>query len=267
MKHTAPHFSIITVVRNAAETIESCLASVRSQTVDLEHIVVDGCSTDGTLERLQRHAATGTIDLSSGRDNGIYDAMNKGLRRARGDIVGILNADDFYAHPHILARIDAAFATPEIDAVYSDLVYANGDDTSNVVRYWRSGPYSPRAFLSGWMPPHPTFFVRRSVYERCGMFRTDLGSAADYELMLRFLFKHRIAAAYVPEVAVVMRTGGVSNQSWKHRMKANRMDRRAWAVNGLRPRPWTLTLKPVRKLGQYVASLRPGIDLQPPATN
>lgn len=264
MNNTAPRFSIITVVRNAADTIESCLASVRSQTVDLEHIVVDGCSTDGTLERLQRHAAAGAIDLSSGRDNGIYDAMNKGLRRARGDIVGILNADDFYGHAHILARVDAAMATPDIDAVYGDLIYADRDDTTKVVRYWRAGAFKHNAFLSGWMPPHPTFFVRRNIYERFGLFQTDLGSAADYELMLRLLFKHRVSVAYVPEVMVIMRTGGVSNQSWRHRINANRMDRRAWAVNGLRPRPWTLALKPVRKLGQFVAVPHPGTNLQPP---
>jgi glycosyltransferase len=125
-------------------------------------------------------------------------------------------------------------------------------NTEKVVRVWRSGGFAPGKFYWGWMPPHPTFFVRRSVYQRLGGFNLDLGSAADYELMLRFLVRHRLKTAYIPEVLVKMRTGGISNRSLLNRLKANRMDRRAWEVNGLRPYPWTLPLKPLRKIGQWL---------------
>ena len=120
------------------------------------------------------------------------------------------------------------------------------------MRHWQSGAFKRDRFKWGWMPPHPTFFVRRSVYERFGLFRLDMGSAADYELMLRLLFRHRITAAYIPEVLVRMRAGGVSNASLANRLRANRMDRLAWAVNGLAPYPWTLMLKPLRKLPQFL---------------
>lgn len=185
-------------------------------------------------------------------DQGIYDAMNKGVRMAQGDIVGILNSDDYYASPAVLAKVVEVFNNPAIEACYGDLIYVDAADTGRTVRYWRSGGYAPNKFYWGWMPPHPTFFVRRSVYQRFGLFNLDLGSAADYELMLRFLVRHRIKTAYIPEVLVKMRTGGTSNVSWRNRLEANRMDRRAWAVNELKPYPWTLWLKPLRKVSQWV---------------
>ena len=145
-----------------------------------------------------------------------------------------------------------AFSDPEVQACYGDLVYVKRDDISKTVRYWKSGEFKPEKFYHGWMPPHPTFFVRRSVYEQCGLFNLELGSAADYEMMLRLLFKQRIKAVYIPEVLVHMRSGGVSNASVGNRLQANRMDRKAWTVNGLRPYPWTLWAKPIRKLRQWV---------------
>ena len=198
--------------------------------------------------------------------------MNKGIRLATGDIIGILNADDFYASPDVLAKVAAVFEDPAVEACYGDLEYVKGGSrfkvqgsrlktTLNVehrtlngfsvVRYWQSGPFTPDRFRWGWMPPHPTFFVRRSVYEKFGLFRLDMGSAADYELMLRLLLKHRITTAYIPEVLVRMRVGGASNATLTSRIKANRMDRRAWEVNGLKPYPWTLLCKPLRKLPQW----------------
>ena len=132
-----------------------------------------------------------------------------------------------------------------------DLVYVDANDTDRVVRYWRLGDFALHKFYWGWMPPHPTFFVRREVYEKYGLFNDDLGSAADYELMLRFLLKSRISAAYIPEMLVKMRVGGASNASLTKRIKANKMDRRAWEINGLKPYPWTLWMKPLRKVGQY----------------
>ena len=132
-----------------------------------------------------------------------------------------------------------------------DLVYVDANDTDRVVRYWRSGDFALHKFYWGWMPPHPTFFVRREVYERCGLFNPDLGTAADYELMLRFLVRYKITSAYLSEIIIKMRSGGASNASLINRLRANRMNRMAWKVNGLRPYPWTLWMKPLRKIPQY----------------
>jgi glycosyltransferase len=266
-------FSIITATRNSAATIAGCLASVRSQTLPVEHIIIDGASTDGTLEivsPLTLHPSPFTRVISE-PDRGIYDAMNKGIQLATGEVIGILNSDDMYAGPEVLAKVAALFEDPSVEACYGDLVYVKeagaghwalgtGENSSPVtvhrsplavVRYWKSGYFSTDRFYWGWMPPHPTFFVRRSVYEKYGVFNLTLGSAADYELMLRFLLRHRINAAYVPEVLVKMRTGGVSNASLAARLLANRMDRKAWETNGLKPYPWTLLCKPLRKLPQW----------------
>ncbi|MDP3479261.1 MAG: glycosyltransferase family 2 protein [Desulfoprunum sp.] len=243
--------SIITATFNASATLADCLTSVVAQSFgNIEHILIDGGSKDETLALTHsyRHVSL----LISEPDQGVYDAMNKGIRLAHGDIVGILNADDFYASSDVLTKVAEVFEDPAIDACFGDLVYVDTADTAKVVRYWRSGGFALRQFYWGWMPPHPTFFVRRSVYEQFGLFNLDLGSAADYELMLRFLVKHEIKAAYIPEVLVKMRTGGISNASWRNRLTANRMDRKAWAVNGLKPFPWTLWLKPLRKIGQWV---------------
>jgi glycosyltransferase len=202
----------------------------------------------------------------------MYDAMSKGIQRARGSSIGILNADDFLAGPDILATVAEVFQDPDIDSCYGDLVYltaptqttnghtarieeVNGAFVLNgerIVRRWKAGQAGPKDFYWGWMPPHPTFFVRRSVYEKLGLFRLDLGTAGDYELMLRFLLKHRITTRYIPKVLVKMRVGGASNASLKKRLAAHRNDRKAWAVNGLKPYPWTLWLKPLRKIGQWL---------------
>ena len=243
--------SLITVVFNAVETIKDCLESVCRQSLPVEHIIIDGGSTDGTLDIVENYHSH-LARVMSEPDNGIYDGMNKGLRLATGDIIGILNADDLYAGPDILTKVAKVFNEEHVDSCYGDLVYVHPVNTEKVIRYWRSGSYDVRQFYWGWMPPHPTFFVRRSIYERYGLFNLDLGSAADYELMLRFLVKHRITTAYIPEILVKMRTGGMSNASLKNRLLANRNDRLAWEVNGLKPYPWTLYLKPLRKVSQYI---------------
>jgi glycosyltransferase len=268
--------SIITATFNAAATLRHSLDSVASQRTEVEHLLIDGDSTDGTLKIAHKYPHISRI--VSEPDSGIYDAMNKGLRLATGDIIGILNADDWYADDRVLERVAKVFEEPSVEACYGDLLYVQEAGTRDegrgtrkkqeldlnqsrvtchesrpfkILRYWRSGGYSPNKFKWGWMPPHPTFFVRRSVYERFGLFNLDLGSAADYELMLRFLFKNRIKADYIPEVLVCMRAGGVSNASINNRLKANNMDRKAWEVNGLKPYPWTLYFKPIRKIPQY----------------
>jgi glycosyltransferase len=245
-----PDISIITAVYNGEKSISSCLESINHQSVNLEHIVIDGASTDSTLKIIQQYKAENTKIISE-PDHGMYDAMNKGLAMVSGDIIGILNADDFYSSNDVLQKVIDVFDDHSVDACYGDLIYVDENDTSKIIRYWKSQEYDPKRFCWGWMPPHPTFFVRRSVYEKYGMFRLDMGTAADYEIMLRFLLKHRINARYIPQVLVHMRAGGASNVTLKNRIKANRMDRRAWQVNRLRPYPWTLWLKPLRKVGQW----------------
>lgn len=162
--------------------------------------------------------------LVSERDKGIYDALNKGIKQATGDVVGFLHADDVFENSEVLARMAAAFQDPTVDAVYGDLVYVRQDDTSQVIRYWKSGLYDQAALSRGWMPPHPTFYVRRSVYERLGGFDTRYRIAADYDTVLRFLAVRKIRAAYIPEVLVRMRTGGISNRSLKTIIRKSRED-------------------------------------------
>lgn len=246
--------SIITVAYNAEATIAEAVASVVSQRQDgfeLEYIIVDGASTDETLAALEPHR-DGIAHIISEPDRGLYDAMNKGVAAATGDFIGILNADDTYAHNGVLAAVAARLEETGADALYGDLDYVAADGSGRVVRRWRSGEMGPRSFLRGWMPPHPTFFLAKSVYAEHGVYSLDLRSAADYELILRMLHKHRVRATYLPDVLVKMRTGGVSNASWGNRLRANREDRRAWRMNGLRPMPWTLVIKPLRKLGQWI---------------
>jgi glycosyltransferase len=178
--------------------------------------------------------------------------MNKGIILAKGGVIGILNSDDLYASAEVLEKVAKAFENPKVDAVYGDLQYVDSNDLNKIVRYWRSGYFSARNFYFGWMPPHPTFFVRSSVYEQTGHFNLTLRSAADYEMMLRILLKHQLKAHYIPEVLVKMRTGGISNASFRNRLKANREDREAWRLNGLRPYFFTTYLKPVRKIFQFI---------------
>lgn len=242
-------FSIITVAYNSAATIGDTLASIAAQDYPLvEHLVVDGASTDETLAVVARFPHAKAL---SEPDKGLYDAMNKGLKLVTGDVVGILNSDDFYAHPQVLSHVAALMDETGADALYADLEYVDHRDTQRIVRHWKSGKYEDHDFLSGWMPPHPTFFVRRTVYERLGGFDTRLRCSADYELMLRFLFKNNVSVCYLPQVIVRMRTGGMSNASLGHRLRANREDREAWRMNGLKPRFYTFFLKPLSKINQY----------------
>jgi glycosyltransferase involved in cell wall biosynthesis len=244
--------SIITTVFNGAATLDGCLQSIDSQTFkNLEHIVIDAASNDSTLAVLDSFSASHRRAWSE-PDAGIYDGMNKGLRLVTGDIIGILNADDMYADEQVLQDVCDAFAEPGVDCCYGDLKYVDFSNTAKTVRLWKSGKYNPGKFRWGWMPPHPTFFVRRTLYEQYGGFNLQLGTAADYELMLRFLLKNKATARYIPRVLVKMRNCGASNATFSRRMEANRMDRKAWAVNGLKPLPWTIYFKPLRKLGQWV---------------
>lgn len=243
--------SVITVCLNSASTIEQTMQSVLSQRhADIEYLVLDGGSSDGTQEIIGRYRDRLAVYLSE-PDKGLYDAMNKGIALATGEVIGILNADDFYADSEVLHRVATVFNDPQVDACYGDLVYVKREATDKIVRYWKSQAYADGLFYRGWMPPHPTFFVRRAVYERFGRFKLELGSVADYELMLRFLLRHGIKTSYIPALLVHMRCGGVSGASFANRWRANRMDRKAWDINGLRPKPWTLLMKPLSKISQF----------------
>lgn len=246
-----PSVSVITVVLNGASTVRECIESICNQSFTPEYIVIDGGSTDNTTEIVRAFGDSITKFVSE-PDDGIYDAMNKGIRSATCEVVGILNADDLYADGDVLSDVAKAFEDPSVDSCYGDLVYVDPSDTGRTVRSWQAGPYRKDLFYVGWMPPHPTFFVRRSVYEKFGLFNRSMGSAADYELMLRFLLRHGISTVYLPRVLVRMRAGGTSNLSLRNRLRAHRMDRKAWKVNGLAPLPWTILLKPVRKIPQYL---------------
>ena len=242
--------TIITVVRNGSATVRDCIESVLNQNFKAEYIIIDGNSTDSTLEIIDEYKSH--VDkVISEPDDGLYDGMNKGLSLATGEIIGFLHADDIYTDGTILSRVIDIMEIEQSDACYGDLVYVDSKNLNRITRYWISGPYSVSRFYWGWMPPHPTFFARRKVYKKFGFYRNNLGTAADYELMLRLLVKHEISVSYIPEVLVKMRTGGKSNAVLKTRLKANLMDRKAWKLNKLVPYPWTLHMKPLIKLKQY----------------
>jgi glycosyltransferase len=243
--------SIITVVYNSVDTIQHAIDSVLGQSYDnIEYIVVDGASKDGTLEVLEKNK--NNIDvLISEQDNGIYDAMNKGLDVATGDIIGTLNSDDFYASNNIIQKVANLFGTKQVDSIYGDLIYVDAKNIDRVIRYWKSKPFQEGLFQKGWHPAHPTFFVKSEVYKKYGKFNTDLKIAADYEIMLRFLEKYQISSYYIPEVLVKMRLGGESNRNIKNIVKANMESIKAWKLNGLKVNPAFVFLKTFRKILQY----------------
>jgi len=244
--------SIITISYNSAETIEDTIKSVVSQDYkNIEYIIIDGASKDDTLSIVEKYKDQ-IAKVISEKDKGIYDAMNKGVEQATGDIIGILNSDDYYYDQSVISEVVRLFETKKTDGLYADLVYVDREDSDKVIRYWKSGEYSPGKFLKGWMPPHPTFFVTKEVYSNFGLYNTDLRSAADYEFMLRVIHKHKISLSYMPRILTKMRVGGMSNVSLKNRWRANMEDRRAWKINGITPRWYTLTLKPLSKLLQFL---------------
>jgi glycosyltransferase involved in cell wall biosynthesis len=243
--------TIVTVSYNAESTIRNTIESVLSQNgVALEYIIIDGDSTDGTKKIIESFGSQITHFISE-KDRGIYDGMNKGVSMASGDVIGILNADDIYCDNQVLRNVLDSFST-EIEAVYGNLQYVDQFNTEKIVRTWISKKYNQGDFLKGWMPPHPTFFLRRTVYEELGLYTLKLKSAADYELMLRLIHKHGIKLNYLDKIIVKMRTGGKSNASLKNRLNANKEDRMAWKMNDLKAAPFTFIRKPLSKLSQFL---------------
>lgn len=208
-------FSIITVCFNSAKTIADTIHSVQKQShKNLEHIIIDGGSVDGTMSIVRTMAKEGTLFFSE-NDEGIYDAMNKGIELASGDVIGFLNSDDFYPSADILALINKLLEDSGLDSCYADLCYVKKDDPQIVSRYWKSSPMPQNAFLDSWAPPHPTFFVKRKIYKEFGGFNKNYCYAADFDLMLRFLKSHAVTTEYLPQVLVHMRLGGSTNNSLK----------------------------------------------------
>jgi glycosyltransferase involved in cell wall biosynthesis len=242
--------SIITVVYNSSATIKDAIQSVLSQTYgNIEYIIVDGASTDGTVD-IVRSYGNKIAKFVSEPDKGIYDAMNKGIAMATGDVVGILNSDDFYANDRVIEQVMQVMSQPGTDCCYADLVYVDRENTDKVVRYWKSCDYRPFLFERGWMPAHPTFFVRRCVYQKYGVFDLNVSIGTDHELLFRFLYKHRIKSVYIPQVLVKMRTGGFSNNSLKNVVRQNQAIIQTLKKNGVKVSPLLFLYKVIDRFRQ-----------------
>lgn len=248
---THPKVSIITVLLDNKKYIQDAIESVLSQTYsNIEYIIIDGGSKDGSLEIIEQYKHR-LAHFISEPDNGVYDALNKGISLASGDIIGLLHSDDFFEDEQVIQTIVDTFNNSDCDAIYGNLKYVDNSNRNKIVRVWHAGNYLPNLFYKGWMPPHPTFYAKAQVYKKFGVFNTTLKFAADYELMLRFILKSGIKVGYINSFLVRMRVGGTSNRSLVNRLKANIEDRKAWGINQLKPGLLTLLLKPFSKISQY----------------
>ena len=244
--------SIVTVCLNAEATIADTLRSVREQDYNnVEHLIVDGGSTDHTIDVIRRHGK-GVAALVSEPDRGIYDAMNKGIAMASGDVIGILNADDFYHDERVLSLVATHFSQKQVDAIYADLIVIDPADKKRIIRYYRAHSFSLDKFAYGWMPPHPTFFVRKECYEKFGMYKIDYQIAADYELLIRFLAVRGVSFSYLPKVMVTMRQGGVSSRSLKSNWILNREIVQACRENGIQTNLLKVLSKYPKKLFELI---------------
>lgn len=242
--------SIITITYNSLKTLPRALESVQSQTYpDIEHIIIDGASTDGTREMIEAYAAKHkNVRWVSEKDNGIYDALNKGLRMATGEAIGCLHSDDVFYSSESIALVAQAFASSQAEVVYGDLQYCSGD---RVVRRWKSNPFHPSALKYGWMPPHPTVYVRREVYQQVGPYDDWFRISADYDMMLR-IFSAGYKTCYIPEVLVSMETGGASNRNTKARLSKTQEDYIALKKNHVGAGYLTVACKQLRKVRQFL---------------
>ena len=242
--------SIITSVYNNKKTIEDAIKSLLSQDYkDIEYIIVDGASNDGTLNIINRYENR-VSKIVSQKDSGIYDGLNRGIELATGDIIGFLHSDDIYANKHIISKVVNTFEKNNTSSIYADLVYVEKNNIHKIVRYWKSGEYSLNKLSAGWMPPHPTFFVKRECYEKYGKFDLSFKISADYDFMLRVLGKYKISTAYLPEVVYKMRVGGESNRSLKNILKKSKEDKKALKNNSIGG-VHTLIRKNISKIPQF----------------
>ena len=243
--------TLLTVTYNSKNHLEECIHSVIGQTyTDIEHIIIDAASTDGTLDIIRCYENQ-IAQWISEKDQGMYDAINKGIAMATGDIIGILNSDDKLASADVIEEIVHCFKDQHVDAVYGDLVYVDKLNSSRILRYWKGFSYKRYRFNYGWMPAHPTFYIRTSLVADLGGYESHYYTAADYEFMARYLYRFRISAKYLPKLIVKMRDGGQSNKSIAIRLRANRRDYLAMKKNKI-PFPFAVSiLKPIIKLHQY----------------
>jgi len=243
--------SIITVCFNGAGTIEDTIRSVLGQDYkDIEYIIIDGGSTDGTLDILDKYRGKISKFISE-PDNGVYDAMNKGIALVSGDIVGFLNADDTYVDNSVILNVAEKMRAEQADCCYGDLVYVDSRNTERITRYWKAGEYKKGAFLHGWVLPHPVFFCKKDIFTKFGCFRDDFQIAGDFELILRFIEKYQIKPAYIPKVLAKMRTGGKAG-CLKGRIRGNWEIIQSFRMNGFRLSPWFFVYKPILKLKQLI---------------
>ncbi|MBS0126237.1 glycosyltransferase family 2 protein [Thetidibacter halocola] len=243
--------SVVTAVFNRHGTVAEAIDSVAAQDHrDVEHVIQDGGSTDGTLEVIARVAGP-KVRLHSEPDGGIYDGINRGIAHTTGDIIGLMHSDDLFADTRVLSWVAEAMADPDVEGVYGDLDYVAATDTMRVIRRWRAGEYTPAKLRRGWMPPHPTLYLRREVFDRLGLYNTDFRIAADYDAILRYLVKGRIRLTYVPRVLVKMRVGGESNRSLAKIVQKSREDYRAIRANGVGGLG-TFALKNLSKIQQFL---------------
>jgi len=226
--------SIITPVLNGHSTIEDAIKAVLRQShKEIEHIVIDGGSTDGTVDIIRSYGNK-IAKFISEPDNGIYDAMNKGIKNSTGDVIGTLNSDDFYINNNVISTVVNEFITKKVDSVFANLVYVRANNLDKIVRYYGSDSFYPKKMAYGWMPAHPTFFVKKEIYSQYGLYKTDYVVAADYELVARFLVKNKISYSYIPEVLVKMRTGGMSTRNLRSNWILNKEILRACTENGIK---------------------------------
>lgn len=244
--------SIITVTYNCADTLEDAIKSVLSQDYqDVEYIVVDGNSTDGTIDVINRYKDRISVAISE-PDEGIYDAMNKGVRLATGDIVGFLNSDDFYASEHIISTVVETFQKqPDLDGVHGNLYYVDAKNVQKIVRYWKTCDYVEGAFFRGWHPAHPTLYLKRELYQRYGGFRTELTLSADFELMLRLFERKYIHTRHLDLVMVIMRLGGATSRNMNAIFKGVIQCRKAFLMNGFKYPLYYPFSRLIPKLIQY----------------
>ncbi len=247
--------SLITVCYNSSAYIRSAIESVLSQTYpDIEYILVDGGSTDATVAIIQGYEPCfeGRMRWVSEPDKGIYDAMNKGIRMATGEVVGILNSDDFYTDPDGIARMAQTFQSQNVDSCFADVRFVHPENLEKTVRYYSSAHFHPGKFRYGFMPAHPTFFVRKAFFEKYGYYQTDYKIAADYELLIRFLYTHKLSYAYIPTALIKMRTGGASTRSLKSNYILNKEIVRGCKENGIYTNLLILSLKYFRKVFELI---------------
>lgn len=240
--------SLITATYNSAATIAGCISSVNTQTFkNIEHIIIDGASTDNTLEII-RNTPNRITKIISESDKGIYDAMNKGIRMATGDVVGILNSDDFFTSNDVVEKIVSAFETNTVDGVYGDICFVKPDILNKVVRYYSAKWFTPSLFRFGFMPPHPSFYARRKCYEELGLYKIDYKIAADYELLIRYLKVNKLKTSYLNFCVVTMRTGGDSTRNIKSNWILNKEIVRGCRENGIYTNMLILSLKYLVKI-------------------